>query len=81
MDRVSIEFDGQPREEEHSLIRRLLPNLSPQWTNRLWSFRVDEHKGLNTLRVYFWGWQREKACRQFVNALKVYKTTTKEEVA
>ena len=80
MERVSVEFDGQPGEEEHSLIRHLLPNLSPQWTNRLWNFRVDEHKGLNTLRVYFWGWQREKACRQFVNALKDHKTATKEIV-
>lgn len=81
MERVSIEFKGQPDDEEHSLIRHLLPNLSPQWTNRLWNFRVDEHRDLNILRVYFWGWHRDKACRQFVSALKVYKTVTKEEMA
>jgi hypothetical protein len=81
MERVSIEFDGRPGDKEHSLIRRLLPELSSRWYNRLWHFRVDEDRSLNTLRVYFRGWQRKKACQQFVNALKVYKTTTKEEMA
>ena len=81
MERVSIEFDAQPGDEEHSLVRRLLPELSSHWYNRLWHFRVDEDRSLNTLRVYFRGWQRQKACRQFVNALKAYKTATKEEMA
>ena len=77
-ERVTIEFSHKPGDEDHSLVRQLLPSLSPQWTDRFWKFKVEEQAGLNTLRVSFWGWRREKACQQFVNALKVYRTANKE---